>query len=154
MATDTKHKVKIKIRAFPYYVDDIDPVSGNPVRRELVARRGDEIELSDLDYERATRFDAITEPEGTTTDPATGAAVDVASNIDVASPEEVATWLKESKPTIDETVAAAEDDPMKAKKLLEAENLVTGRQPRQGVLNGLNAIIQGDATEPPPTAKT
>lgn len=157
MATETKtHKVRIKIRAFPYYVPATDPVTGRDYREERIAVRGEQIELQEDDYQRALRFDAVQEIDEdaspTTTD-TTGQPVDVASNIDVASVEEVAEWLRTSKPTVDETVVAAEDDPMKARKLLDAEHLVTGRQPRQGVLNGLNAIIRGETgDEPPPVA--
>src|SRR4051812_18083697 len=152
MATDTdKHKVRIKIRAFPYYVPATDPVTNRDYLEERIGVRGEEIEISETDYQRAVRFEAheeIDEITPQTTDP-TGAPVDVANNIDVATVEEVAEWLRTSKPTVDETVAAAEDDTMKARKLLDAEQLVTGRQPRQGVLNGLNAIIRGEGDEPP-----
>ena len=144
MATDTKHKVKIRIRAFPYYVDDIDPVSGRSVRREEIAVRGEEIELNEEDYRRALKFEAIALPDS----PSQEAPVDVASNIDIATVEEVAEWLKVSKPTIDETVEAADGDTMKAKKLLDAENLVSGRQPRAGVVTKLEEIIKGDSSPP------
>jgi hypothetical protein len=129
------HNVKIKIRAFPYYEEVEDPVTGRTVRREHVATRGEEVELSDADYERALRFAAI---EGTTAD-ATPEGDGTVSSDDPAS---LAEWIKSSKPTVDETVDAAEDDPERAAKLLEAENLATGEQPRRGVVEGLNEIIK------------
>lgn len=153
MATDTEaHKVRIKIRAFPYYVPTTDPVTGRDYLEERIAVRGEEVALSETDYQRAIKFDAHEEIDEITpqTTGQTGAPVDVANNIDVATVEEVAEWIRTSKPTIDETVAAAEDDPMKARKLLDAEHLVTGRQPRQGVLNGLNTIIRGEGGGEPP----
>lgn len=136
----TTHKVKIRIRAFPYYTPSVDPVSGRDYREEKIAVRGEEVELSEDDYQRALRFDAIALPDTSEQE----APVDVASNIEVATIEEVAEWLKASKPTVDETVEAADDDPIKARKLLDAENLVTGRQPRAGVVTKLESVIKGD----------
>ena len=54
-----------------------------------------------------------------------------------------AEWLRDSSPTVDETVAAANDDPERARALLEAENLATGQEPRAGVVKGLEKIIDG-----------
>jgi hypothetical protein len=139
------HKVKIKIRAFPYYVPATDPVTNRDYLEEKIAVRGDEVDLSETDYQRALKFDAIALP----TTPEQEGPIDVANNIEVASIEEVSEWLRASKPTIDETVAAAEDDPIKARKLLDAENLVSGRQPRAGVVTGLEKIIRGEGDEPP-----
>lgn len=50
--------------------------------------------------------------------------------------------LRSDAPTVDETVAMAEGDSDKAVQVLEAENLVTGQQPREGVVKGLNKIIE------------
>jgi len=127
-------KVTIKIRAFPYYVDAKDPVTGNKVRQERVATRGEEVELSDADLERAKRFDAIQ----TDADQAVGG--DDTLDVSSASVEELASWIEEDKPTVNEVLEAAGGDPATASKLLDAENLATGNQPRQGVVEGLSKI--------------
>lgn len=132
MATE----VKIKIRAFPYYVEGEDPVTGKKVRRERIARRGDTVELSDVDLERAKRFGAI-EGEGDSPRSSEGGELDVST----ASVEDLASWIEEDEPTVAEVIAAAEGDSENAEKLLEAENLATGQDPRKGVEDGLNKII-------------
>jgi hypothetical protein len=131
-------EVTIKIRAFPYYVTEDNPLTGQPIRRERIARRGETVELSDEDYNRASYFDAI---RSEADEDVANAVGDGTSTVDSASIEELAKWLQESKPTVDETVDAAEDDPVVARRLLDAENLATGQQPRKGVEDGLKAII-------------
>lgn len=135
MATE----VTIGIRAFPYYVDTPDPVNGGTFKTEKIARRGETVELSDEDLARAKKFNAIQGEDNSSPDPGTGGF-----NLTTASVEDTAKWIEESKPTVDETVDAAEDDPNIAAKLLEAENLATGQQPRAGVQKGLQAIIDED----------
>lgn len=53
------------------------------------------------------------------------------------------TALRDDTPNIDETVALAEGDPDKARLVLEAEQVVSGADPRVGVVDGLNKIIEG-----------
>lgn len=53
------------------------------------------------------------------------------------------TALRDDTPTVDETVALAEGDPIKARQVLEAEDVVSGGEPRVGVVDGLNKIIEG-----------
>lgn len=53
------------------------------------------------------------------------------------------TALRDDTPTVDETVALAEDDPDKARQVLEAEGVVTGGEPRKGVVEALSKIIEG-----------
>lgn len=146
-----QNEVTIKIRAFPYYEDAVDPATGETRKVERVARRGDTVKLSDVDYERARRFDAIRteaeveaeadgEAEAT---PAEAAAFD----IETASVEELSGWIQGKytdgdKPIVDEVVAEGTGDPELAKRLLEAENHATGGQPRVGVVNGLTEIIE------------
>ena len=135
MATE----VTIKIRAFPYYTvekDLTDPAGKREVTREHIATRGQKVELSDVDLERARKFDAIQ----TTADEAvdeSGDTIEVAT----ASPAELAEWIEEDEPTVDETVEAADGDPNVARRLLEAEHLATGGEPRKDVVDGLNKII-------------
>jgi hypothetical protein len=142
-------KVKIKILAFPYYVEEPDPITGNDRNVEKMAYRNDEVELSDEDLARAKRFDAIfTDEKG---DPTTGDDVSAetppfdADSVDVQSapPEVLAEWIRQKKPTVDEVVDEANEDPEIAERLLAAENLATGQQPRSTLVEKLNEIIQG-----------
>lgn len=134
MATE----VTIKIRAFPYYVEQEDPVTGNTVRVERVAYRGDTVELSDTDLARAKQYDAIGDPDSSGGDTAS----DDDSGFDpaLASVEELAEWIEEDKPTVNDVIEAAGGDPQVASRLLDAENLATGNQPRAGVVEGLSKV--------------
>lgn len=128
--------VKIKIRAFPYYVDAEDPVTGKKVRQERVAMRGDEVELSDSDLRRAQHHNAI--EDGSEQSGDGGGELDVAT----ADVQSVAAWIEEDKPSVSDVVNAADGDAATASKLLEAEGVATGGEPRKGVEEGLNKIIQ------------
>lgn len=146
-------EVRIKIRAFPYYVDEPDPITGEDVKKERLARRNDVVDLSDADLARAKRFDAIHVDEdgeptvdlvsSEETPPAETVDLD---NVDVqtASPEVLAEWIKTKKPTVDEVVDEANEDPAVASRLLQAENLATGQQPRSTLAERLQEIIDGD----------
>ena len=57
------------------------------------------------------------------------------------SSHELAEYMEENKPTVAETVAMADGDPEAAKRILEAEDIVTDNDPRQGVIDGLSRII-------------
>lgn len=135
-------KVVIKIRAFPYYEDVENPVSGKKERKEIVGRRGQEIDLSDTDYERAVRFDAIVK-EGESPDPDDGDLPQFPEDVEIeaASIEQLSNWIVREKPTIEEVVEAADDDSVNARKLIEAENHATGQQPRKGLIEALQQII-------------
>lgn len=130
-------EVKIKIRAFPYYTDEKDPVTGNDVRREHLAFRGDTVELSDEDLARAEKFDAIYKEGETETEPDT----------DPESVEALAEWIKTAKPNVDEVVDRANGDPVLANKLLEAENLATGQQPRTTLEEDLLKIVNAEGDD-------
>jgi hypothetical protein len=145
--------VKIKILAFPYYEDDVDPVTGNDVKLERMAYRNDEVELSDIDLERAKRFEAFYADEdgepvlGEEASPETPPEGEVdLDNLDAAtaSADQLAAWIKKSKPTVDEVVDEANEDPAIASKLIEAENLATGQQPRSTLIDRLQEIVDGE----------
>ena len=57
------------------------------------------------------------------------------------SAEDLATWIDETKPTVNDMLQAAHDDPDLAERLLDAENLATNNDPRAGVVNGLEKIM-------------
>lgn len=120
MATE----VKVKIRHFDY------------ADGEKSAKRGDVINVNAEDLERGKAIDAF----------ASDAKDSESEEVDVVdlSDDELADWLEEESPNVKETVAAAGDDPESARRLLAAEESVSGGDPRQGVVDGLNKIIEGD----------
>lgn len=88
--------------------------------------RGDAASAAKLAEARAGQTFDLSEVPELTGDPVVGDAI---------------VWLRKETPTVAETVAAAGDDPAKAAALLEAENAVSGGDPRAGVVKGLSAII-------------
>lgn len=131
------HEVTIKIRAFPYYVDVIDPVTGREVRQERIGERGNTVKLSDMDYERAARFNAFQTDVDEELAESTGGA---AFSVETASVADVAAYIENEKPTISELVEAANEDPATAAKILQAEDLATGQQPRAGLVEKLSEL--------------
>lgn len=70
-----------------------------------------------------------------------GGIVDVTVDVENDTVKAIADYLRESKPNADDTVALAEGDARKAEKLLEAENIASGQQPRKTVERDLSKII-------------
>lgn len=56
--------------------------------------------------------------------------------------DELVSWIQNQHPTVDAVVGAADNDPDKAEALAAAEEEATGGQPRKGVMDGLNRIMQ------------
>lgn len=143
MAKAKTHKVRIKVRAFPYSVevDGFNPTTGEPQKQsqEQLARRGDEVELREPDYQKGVRLDAFYTDADEAVQDATGEEeLDVAT----ASVEELSAWITDDKPTVPQVVDAADGDAAIAQKLLDAENHATGNSPRDGVVEGLTAIVE------------
>lgn len=69
--------------------------------------------------------------------------VNVEADVDNSSVADLAEWIKDAKPNVDDTVALAEGDPERARKVLDAESSATGGSPRQGVSDKLEKIIAG-----------
>lgn len=137
-------EVKIKIRAFPYYEDVEDPISGETRPVERIARRGDVVELDDKNLARAKKFDAIADPEDDV-EPEGGDTAQFPESVTIedASVEQVADWIKREKPTVDAVVEEANENPENARKLIEAEELATGQQPRSTLVEKLEEIANG-----------
>lgn len=128
-------EVTIKIRAFPYYVDVVDPVTNQEVRQERIASRGQTVELSDADLERAQRFNAIETDVDADLKEATGAF-----SVETASIGELAEFIRTEKPSVDDLVDAVNEDPNVASRVLEAERLATGQQPRKTLVDKLGDL--------------
>jgi hypothetical protein len=67
-----------------------------------------------------------------------------AGNFSEMGEAELADYLIQNRPTVDETVRMAGNDPDTAQRLLEAEHIATEDEPRAGVVKGLNAIIESE----------
>lgn len=62
-------------------------------------------------------------------------------NVRDADAAELASWIEEEKPTVNEVVQASEGNADYARKLLDAETQAQGGEPRKGVVDGLSAVI-------------
>lgn len=102
------------------------------------ARRGETIEVTDEELERGLALGAFV----TDNDEPEESAAEEFSVVD-ASDDEVLDWLETSQPNVQAVVDAADGDPENAKRLLAAENTLTGNDPRKGVEAKLTAIIEG-----------
>jgi hypothetical protein len=132
MTDSKKHEVKIKHKAFAYTIDR----EGGLVQ-EMIAYRGQTVEVNDLDFKRGQRHGAFytDADEKTEGSGAPGAE---------ATLDDLVNWIETDKPTVQDVVDASGGDLVKAKLLLDAENAATGNDPRKGVVEGLTAVIQQD----------
>jgi len=74
--------------------------------------------------------------------PATGGIV--RSDVDVEGwpVATLAAWISDETPNAEDTIALAEGDSLKAAKVLEAEQMATGGDPRKGVETALRKLIE------------
>lgn len=144
-SSNETYDVTIKIRGFPYYKKVIDPVTENEVNREFIATRGDQVTLSRIDYRRGVQAGAFVDVEQDDDPDLSTLATPVASlgaSASDASVQDLAEWLQsDPKPTVPQVVDAADGDAETAAKLIDAENLATGQQPRTTLVEQLQEII-------------
>ena len=62
-------------------------------------------------------------------------------DVNVASVDELADWIRLERPTVNDVVQASGGEPVIARKLLEAESKAQNGEPRKGVLEGLTAVV-------------
>jgi len=137
----------IKHLLFPWLVETESPMfPGETILQERTANQGDVVlvvELGVLALEKGERLgafytdDELAAMEEEAAEPATVAAEEPGT----MSVDELAAYIEEHKPNVDQTVALADNDPDQAEKVLEAETQATGGVPRAGVEKGLEAII-------------
>ena len=124
----------------PSAVLDPDVEVGSDEYNEAEAdyRLGELIYVTEDDYLRLVNAGAVKDP-----DEVDAEAEAEALNIDPAgaSVDELAEWISEQGPNVQETVNASRGEPEIAQKLLEAETQAKDGNPRDGVVKGLTAVI-------------
>lgn len=152
----------VKHLLFTYHVIAPSPmIPGEEIIMEKTARRGDEIYLDELgtmylargeqlgafftDEELAAFEKAGVDPANTGELPQgqIEAAEGEGVNFKELGAPEMAEYLEDNQPNVDETLALVEGDADAARRLLEAENIVTDNDPRAGVEKGIERIISG-----------
>lgn len=129
---------------------------------QSIAYHGDVVQLYlDSDVERADQFDCCYSEEVTaerqkrkaaTAPPPSPEPEGDAEEIDVELAdlphEDLVDWLMstgmfdgQKKPTVQEVLDGAGDNPDLAKRILTAEQEASGGEPRQGVVTGLNDVV-------------
>lgn len=155
--------VVIKHGLFWYYDTDTRPVNGElkEVVVERLAFNGDEVEVPfPVDQERGDLYGAFYSDEELQKikhPSVTGETQELESgqsgqpDPDDLDDGELVDWIMstgefdgQKKPNVDQVVAAAGGDPDKAARLLEAEEKAQGGQPRSGVQEGLERVIESE----------
>jgi hypothetical protein len=127
----------LDVRRYP----ELDPESQEFADMASDFRLGQLIELRPQQYIGLKKSGAIRD---VVTDAATGTEVEQDEeliDVSAASVDELASWITDEKPTVNDVVQASQGDPEVARKLLEAESQATNGEPRKGVLEGLSAVI-------------
>lgn len=162
--TPDTHSVRVRVREVPYLAVT-ENLLGQPAIVELVGygpgqpeidparlgigtdadeyedaaedyRLGQLIELTDADYIRLIGAKAVLDP-----DDAEAETDIVELDPSGASVDELAEWISTEQPNVQETVDASRGEPEIAAKLLEAESQAKDGNPRDGVVQGLTAVI-------------
>lgn len=148
MATKTKQPTeerRIKDAMFSYHESIPSPVDpdAEPVLVERIGYHGQTVDLLPHDIERGEKHGAFfTEGE-----PEQGEGAKWASQF---THDALVEWLNTVQPNTQQVTQIANEDPdpkQAAEKLLAAETEATGNDPRQDLVVGLQAIIDGSEAE-------
>jgi hypothetical protein len=149
-----EREVVIKHGVFWYYASEMQVINGEEKDTliQKMAFNGETVTLTrDSDIERGERYGAFYSDEemerlglNRASADTEGGAISLADRDD----QELVDWLMSTgefdgnkKPTADEVIAAAGDDPDLAERLIEAEDTASGGNPRKSVDDGLNKIV-------------
>lgn len=157
------HAVRVRIREVPYQVvtqnvlgvpvlehrsgfgpqrPEIDPATRTDVDAEEARQDfelGQLIWLMPDDYVRLIGAGAVIDADKVLT-VEDGEEVELL-DVRTAPVDDLADWIRESKPTANEVVQASNGEPELAQKLLEAENVAKDGDPRNAVVDGLAKVI-------------
>lgn len=136
--------IQIKIKAFPYYADEHDDISGEDVRVEKLARRGDVIEVDQADYVRAMKHDAAVDfdPGAEPAEAEDQEPVDL--DFGEATSAEIAEFMQSNKLSVKALMERIGDSEEIAQKVYDAEIDITGGEPRSTLLDELDQLIDLD----------
>lgn len=148
------HQVRVKVREIGYRSRGEDDL-GNPVvvnksafgpgHPSLVGadpetqRLGQLIELDDEAYMRHKAHGNVVDADEA--EALAEAEEEDEINVADATVEELADWIRNDGPTVNDVVQASEGDAGYARKLLDAETQAKDGEPRRGVVDGLSAVI-------------
>lgn len=131
----------VGIKAHTYVVESKD-ARGNPKAVRKIARRGDSISVTEEESERGDALGAFVDSPGL--EAPAPAETKEGLILSEAGVDELVAWLEEKKPNVKDTVEAANGDIEAARRILEAESIATGGDPRKGVAEGLGAILNAN----------
>jgi hypothetical protein len=151
------HEVRVRIRELGYtkIVEDelgnerlVTTTAYGPGAPQLAdadpetQQYGQLIELNDEAYERHKFWNNIVDEEDVQAQ-MEGEGEEDEEVIDpaTASVEDLARWIEQERPTVNDVVQASDGNPETAQKLLEAETQAHDGEPRKGVVDGLGVVI-------------
>lgn len=131
----------VKSQWAPYMVQKTTG-RGDEILVPRYGNKGDKVELLPADEARLDDLGAL-EPKGKAA-PATPGPTKPPVTIDAAtaSDVELIAFIKDTEPTVPNTIALAGDDVELAKRVLAAESAATDGAPRAGVEKGLTKVIE------------
>lgn len=132
----------VKAAMLTYRVSTGKNVAGQETYRIKHAFRGDTVDDSEMYDSELDRFERLGVFVGDADDESDEEAFNVAEASDV----ELADWIREDRPTIQQLLDATNGDPELAQRILEAEGAATGGDPRRGLVDGVAKIV-GDSTQ-------
>lgn len=169
MAKPRTHSVRVRIREVPHMVVVDDSLGGqslvqrsgfgpgnpalepttllgpdaDPESKEFQDalkdyKFGQRIDLLDEDYVRLRNHNAVMDDKDAEALPELEEQV---LHVGTASVDELAEWIEQENPKVNDVVEASEGNADFARKLLEAEAQAHDGEPRKGVLDGLTVVI-------------
>lgn len=144
MGKANEKTVERVVRAQFFRYTKLVPIPGDPDGKKrpvmATARRGATVSVLEAEAERGDALDAFHPEAAVTKDKETGEAV-VEVDVREMTDGDLATWIKEDKPTQKEVIELAEGDAVLAERLLNAERTATNGKVRKTVNKELTAII-------------
>lgn len=134
-----------EVISLPEWEEDRLEKAGTLAPKGQSPQQAEEAAQAKLDSYRAQRGDVEAQARSLERAQAGASGGITRSDIDVENLQasSLSEILKAEKLNVDDTVALAESDPDRARKVLEAETLASGGTPRAGVESRLSKLIDG-----------
>ncbi len=136
----------VKNHGFRYLALQGEDAAGNPVLTPVNLNRGETVtvdQIGKLALMQGENIGAFYTQDELDVLAGKKAAPQAVEDLSSAGEFELAEWIKNDKPTVDEVLEKVGDDKDLANRMLQAENIATDGDPRKGVELGLTAIIEG-----------